>query len=64
MIEYERMETLGQNPLVPERIKEATDFFYKHRNAFYSHAELQDILNFAELHPELFNCVMIIVKQR
>jgi hypothetical protein len=63
MIEYPRMERLGQKPLSPERVKEVTDFFQKYKSEFYAHVELQDILNYAELQNEYFDTVMYVIKK-
>ena len=63
MIKYCDMEKLGQCPLSVERIKETTEFFQKYKSEFFSYVELQDILNFAELHPSLFDTVRFVIKK-
>lgn len=63
MIELRSMEKLGQIILTSERAEEVTNFFQKYRKEFYEDVSLQDILNFAELHPSLFDNLMKVVKK-
>ena len=63
MIQFCDMEKLGQRPLPAKRISELAEFFQKYKHAFGKNTETQDVLNFAELHPDAFDCLMHAVKK-